>query len=153
MKLSTKAFVLTFVAAVMMGIPCMAQDVEPPFTWGGKGTSSFISEGGIEEFDFQFELSIDEQGMVDGKTSSEDGASKIKHVFYTERKQYDLPGFFTRKIVIVLMFDENGDSPMLSVLNGRLLVDRFLYGEIMLTRYEEGSDTAKATSMQAMTTG
>ena len=140
---TTKKLVLAFVAAAMIGIPCTAQDVEPPFTWEGKGAASFISEGGTREIDFQFELSIDEQGMVDGKTSNEDGSSKIKHVFYTEPKQYDLPGFFARKIVIVLMFDENGDSPMLGVLNGRLLVDRFLYGEIMLTRYEEGSDTAR----------
>ncbi len=141
---STKKLVLAFVAAVMMAMPCMAQDVEPPFTWEGKGTASLISEGGIEEFDFQFEMSIDEQGMVDGKASNEDGSSKIKHVFYTEKKQYDWPGFFTRNIVIVLMFNEYGDNPMLSVLNGRILGDRFLYGEMMLTEYEEGSDTAKA---------
>jgi NADH:ubiquinone oxidoreductase subunit 4 (subunit M) len=30
MKISTKAFILTFVAALMMTIPCMAQDVELP---------------------------------------------------------------------------------------------------------------------------
>ena len=140
---STKTLVLAFVAAVSIGMHCMAQDVEPPFTWEGKGTASFISQGGTEEIDFQFELSIDEQGMVDGKTSNEDGTSKIKHVFYTERKQYDFPGFFTRNIVIVLMFNEYGDNPMLTVLNGRILGDKFLYGEMMLTRYEAGSDTAK----------
>ena len=144
MRHSTKAFVLTFVAAVMMGMPCMAQDVEPPFTWEGKGVASFISEGGTEEIDFQFELSIDEQGMFEGQTSSEDGTSKIKHVFYTEKKQYDFPGFFSRNLVIVLMFNEYGDNPMLSVLHGRILVDKFLYGEVMLTSFEEGSDTAKA---------
>jgi len=143
MKHSTKAFVLTFVAAVMMGMPCMAQDVEPPFTWEGKGTAWLISEDGTNEIDFQFELSIDEQGKVDGKTSREDETSKIKHVFYTEKKQYDFPGFFSRKIVIVLMFDEYGGNPMLGVLNGRILVDKFLYGEIMLTGYEQGSDTAR----------
>jgi len=144
MKLSTKAFVLTFVAAVMMGIPCVAQDVEPPFTWEGKGSVSFISEAGIKEADFQFEMSIDEQGMFEGQTSSEDGTSKIKHVFYTEKKQYDFPGFFSRNLIIVLMFNEYGDNPMLSVLDGRILVDKFLYGEVMLTSFEEGSDTAKA---------
>ncbi len=140
---STKSLVLAFVATVMTAMPCMAQEVQPPFTWEGKGAASFISEGGIEEIDFQFELSIDEQGMVDGKTSSEDGVSKIKHVFYAERKQYDIPGFFTRKLVIVLMFNEYSYNPMLTVLNGRLLGGRFLYGEVMLTRYEEGSDTAR----------
>ena len=144
MKLSTKAFVLTFVAAVMMGMPCIAQDVEPPFTWEGKGSASFISEGGIEDIDFQFELSIDEQGMFQGKTSNEDGTSKIKHVFYTEKKQYDFPGFFSRNLVIVLVINEYGDDPLLSVLDGRILVDKFFYGEAMLTRFEEGSDTAKA---------
>jgi len=144
MTRTTKKLVLAFVAAVMIGIPCMAQDAEPPFTWEGKGVASFISEGGIEEIDFQFELSVDEQGMVDGKTSNEDGISKIKHVFYTEPKQYDFPGFFTRNIVIVLIFNEYGNNPMLSVVNGRILVDKFLYGEMMLTGYEAGSDTAKA---------
>ncbi|MCP4256987.1 MAG: DUF1080 domain-containing protein [Planctomycetes bacterium] len=144
MKHSTKAFVLTFVAAVMMGIPCMAQDVEPPFTWEGKGSLSFISEGGIEDIDFQFELSIDEQGMFEGQASNEDGTSEIKHVFYTEAKQYDFPGFFSRNLVIVLVINEYGDNPLLTVLNGRLLVDKFFYGEEMLTKFEEGSDIAKA---------
>jgi len=144
MKLSTKAFVLTFVAAVMMGMPCMAQDVEPPFTWEGKGSASFISEGGIEDIDFQFELSIDEQGMFEGQASTEDGTSEIKHVFYTEKKQYEFPGFFSRNLVIVLVINEYGDDPMLAVLNGRILVDKFFYGEEMLARFEEGSDIAKA---------
>jgi|GEM_PF-285772 len=144
MKLSTQAFVMTFAAAVVMGMPCMAQDVEPPFTWEGKGTVWFISEGGTEEIDFQLEMSIDEQGMVKGQTSNEDGISKIKHVFYTDTKQYDFPGFFSRNLVIVLILNEYGNTPMLTVLNGRILVDKFFYGEAMLTRYEEGSDTAKA---------
>jgi hypothetical protein len=141
---STKKLVLAFVAAVMMGMPCTAQEVEPPFTWEGKGAASFISEQGIKDTDFQFELSVDEQGMVSGQASNEDGTSKIKHVFYTEKKQYDWPGYFSRKIIIVLVFNENGDYPMLGVYNGRLLVDKFLYGEILLTGYETGSETAKA---------
>ena len=141
---STKKLVLVFIGAVMMGIPCMAQEVELPFTWEGKGTASFISEAGVEEIDFQFKLSVDEQGMVDGKSTNEDGTSKIKHVFYGEPKQYNFPGFFTRNIIIVLMFDEYGGNPMLGVLNGRVLVDKFLYGELMLTGYEAGGDTAKA---------
>jgi len=141
---STKKLVLAFVAAVMMGMPCMAQDVEPPFTWEGEGSGSFISEYGIEEADLQFELSIDEQGMFEGQTSTDDGDAQIQHVFYTEAKQYDFLGFFSRNLVIVMMINEYGDNPMLSVLNGRVLLDKFLYGEVMLTRYEEDSDTAKA---------
>ncbi len=144
MKHSTKAFMLAFVAVVVAGIPCIAQDVKAPFTWEGKGTASFISEGGIEDVDFQFELSVDEQGMVSGQASNEDGASMIKHIFYSEPQQYDWPGYFSSRIIMVLAFNENGDYPMLGVYNGRLLVDKFLYGEILLTGYEAGSDTARA---------
>ena len=144
MKHATQTLVVAFVAAVLMGMPCLAQDVEPPFTWEGEGQAWFINEYGTGEIDFQFELSIDAQGRVEGQTSSEDGTSKIEHVFYTEKKQYELPGFFARNIVIVLMFDEYGSNPMLGILNGRLLGDTFLYGEVMLARYEAGSDTAKA---------
>ncbi|MHC4324176.1 MAG: 3-keto-disaccharide hydrolase [Planctomycetota bacterium] len=140
----TKIFVPAFFAAVIVAMPCMAQDVEPPFTWEGKGSGSFISQYGIEDLDFQFELSVDEQGVFKGQTSSENGDAGIKHVFYTEAKQYDFPGFFTRNIVIVFMLNEYGDTPMLSILNGRILLDKFLYGEVMLTQYEESSDIAKA---------
>jgi len=139
----TKKIVLVFFMAVIMSICCMAQDIELPFTWEGKGNGSLLSENGIEDVEFQFELFIDEQGIVKGQASNEDGASKIQHVFYTETKQYDLPGFFSRNIVIVLLINEYGNNPMLSVLNGRVLIDRFLYGEVMLTRYEQDSDIAR----------
>ena len=144
MKISTKAFVLTFVAAVTMVMPCMAQDTELPLKWEGKGSVSFIGQYGTEDLDFQFELSIDEQGMFKGQTSTDDGASEIKHVFCTEKKQYDYPGFFSRNLIIVLVINEYGDNPMLSVLNGRILMDKFFYGETMLTGFEEDSDIAKA---------
>ncbi|MHC4204986.1 MAG: 3-keto-disaccharide hydrolase [Planctomycetota bacterium] len=144
MKHLTKKLVLAFVAAVIMSMPCMAQDVEPPFTWEGQGSGTFISEYGTEEADLQFELSIDEQGMFEGQTSTDDGAAKIQHVFYTEKKEYEFPGFFSRKLVVVMLINEYGGNPMLSVLNGRVLLDKFLYGEVLLTRYEEGSDVAKA---------
>ena len=148
MKLSTKAFVLTFVAAMMMGMPCMAQDLEPPFTWEGKGSVWFFSQRGMEDIDFQFELSINEQGMFQGQTSNEEGTSKIKHVFYTEKKQYEFPALLSRNLVVVLMMNEYGDFPALCVLNGRLLVDKFFYGEMMLTPFEEGNDTANALGVR-----
>jgi len=44
---------------------------------------------------------------------------------------------------LFLCSTNNGDNPMLTVLNGRILVDKFLYGELMLTRYEAGSDIAR----------
>lgn len=143
MKHSRKVFVLAFVVAVMIGIPCIAQEVEPPFTWAGKGSATFIGEYGTQDMEFQFEMSVDEQGMVKGKTTSDDGTSSIAHIFYTEPKQYDFPGFFSRNIVIVLMINEYGNNPMLAVMNARILMDKFLYGEVLVTEYEAGSDTAR----------
>ncbi|MHC4517958.1 MAG: 3-keto-disaccharide hydrolase [Planctomycetota bacterium] len=142
MRHSTKTLVVAFVAAVMMAMPCAAQYVEPPFTWEGDGTVSLISESGINEIEFEFELSIDEQGMFKGQASNEEGSSAIKHVFYADEEHYDF-GIFSRRVVIVILINEYGSSPMLSVLNGRLLVDKFFYGEVMLAAYEAGSDTAK----------
>jgi hypothetical protein len=144
MKVSTKVFVLAFITVMMLRMPCMAQDVKPPFTWEGKGNVTFIGEYGTEDIDFQFELSIDEQGMFKGQTSNDDGISKIKHVFYTDKKEYEFPGFFSRNFVIVVAINEYGSDPVLAVLNGRVLVDKFFYGETLLTRFEEGSDIAKA---------
>ncbi|MCP4611696.1 MAG: DUF1080 domain-containing protein [Planctomycetes bacterium] len=144
MKISTKAFVLAFLAALMLTIPCMAQDTELPLKWEGKGNLSFIGQYGMEDIDFQFELSIDEQGMFKGQASNDDGTSDIKHVFCTEKKEYDYPGFFSRKLVIVLVINEYGNSPLLTVLNGRILMDKFFYGEEFLTGFEEDSDIAKA---------
>ena len=123
--------------------------MEPLFVWKGEGDAAFLSEYGTEGIDFEFELSVDQQGMFEGQTSNEDGVSKIKHLFYSEKKQYDYPGFFTRNIVIVLLLNEYGNDPMLSILNGRLLMDKFFYGEVMLARYEAGSDTAKALGVGA----
>ena len=144
MRLSAKTFVPMFVAVVMMALPCAAQDVEPPFTWQGKGSGSFISQGGIEELNFDFELSVDEQGMFKGQTSSDQGPARIVHVFASDRKEYEFPGFFSRNLVIVFMLNEYGSDPLLSILNGRALMDKFLYGEVLLARYEAGSDLAKA---------
>ena len=144
MKYSINAIVLTSIVAMMMALPCMAQDVEPPFTWEGKGSGSLLGEGGIEEITFDFELSIDEQGMFKGQASNEEGASRIMHVFYTEPKQYGLPSFFSRRLIVVMLINEYGDNPMLSILNGHAAVDKYIFGEVMLTGYEQGSDTAKA---------
>ena len=149
MRHATQTLVVAFVVAVIMGIPCLAQDVEPPFVWKGEGDAAFISQYGTEQIDFEFEVSVDQQGMFEGQTSNEDGVSKIKHLFYSEKKQYDYPGFFTRNIVIVLLLNEYGNDPMLSILNGRLLMDKFFYGEVMLARYEAGGDIAKALGVGA----
>jgi len=147
MRQVKKERVLVWAIVAMMAAPCLAQDVETPFTWEGKGTASLIEEGGINEIDFKFELSVDEMGMFKGQTSSDDGTARIVHVFSSEKKEYSFGDLFSRNIVIVQIFNEYGDNPMLSILNARVLNDRFIYGELLLTGYEAGSSKARILGM------
>jgi hypothetical protein len=124
--------------------PAFSQEIEPPFTWEGKGVASLIAEYGINEIGFTMQLEIGENGEVSGKTASEDGESKIVHVFYGQQVRYDLPDYFTRKAIIVLLINEDGDEPMIVILDGRLLAGRFFVGEVLLAEYEKDSATARA---------
>lgn len=42
-----RAVVAAFVITTAVGGPCMARDVEPPFTWEGEGTASLVTEDEI----------------------------------------------------------------------------------------------------------
>lgn len=131
-------------AVALWGMASLAQEVEPPFTWNGKGVATVIAEYGVNDINFQIDLSVDAQGGFKGKTSNEEGESAIKHVFYGERMDYEIPGLFSRKAIVVLLINEGGDNPMLAVLNGRLLAGRLFSGEVLLKRYEAGSESDKA---------
>lgn len=138
-----KLLLLSFAAAVMVVMPVVAQDVQPPFTWEGKGSALLLGQDGTNEVLFDIELSIDDDGNVKGNTSNEDGRSSIKHVFYSENTDHEFMGLFSKKIMIVTIINEYGDNPLLSIMNGRLLRDRYFYGEVLLAQYESGSDLAK----------
>lgn len=144
MKPSGRIIVGAIAVAALLGPLSRAQEVEPPFTWKGKGMVSFIVEQGVRDVNFSFELAVDANGGVKGKTTSDDGSSAIKHVFYGERVEHELPGYYSRKAMLVIVINEQGSDPMLAVLNGRLLAGRFFAGEILIKRYEPSSETDKA---------
>jgi len=133
-----------YLAVALLGSLSFAQELEPPFTWKGKGLVNFVNEQGIKEVNFSLELSVDSNGGIKGKASNEEGSSAIKHVFYGERVEYELPGYYARKAMLVLAINEEGSNPMLLVLNGRLLAGRFYSGEALIKRYEPSSETDKA---------
>ena len=143
MKKTAQLIFMACFALLFTAIPCMAEEIEPPFTWEGKGQGTFIGENGINEMEFGFELSVDEYGMVKGEVTSDQGNSTFKHVFCSDKKEYEWPGFFTRKIVIVMLMDESAGS-MYSVIDGRIIGDKFLYGEVFVAQLEQDSDAAKA---------
>ena len=144
MRLSKQIVVVAVAAVAFLGTLSQAQEAEPPFTWKGKGLVSFVAEQGIKEVSFNLELAVDANGGIKGKTSSEDGSSTIKHVFYGERVEHELPGYSSRKAMLVLVINEQGSNPMLAVLNGRLLAGRFFTGEALIKRYEPSSEPDKA---------
>ncbi len=143
MKRTVRIMGLALAAIVLFGMAGMAQDVEPPFTWKGKGVATILSEFGTNDIEFDIKFSIDTEGTVKGKTSNEDGESSIKHLFYAQKKEYEFAGLFSRKAILILLINEDGDNPMLCVLNGRFLLDKFFYGEALITKYEAGSEVAK----------
>jgi hypothetical protein len=147
MKHAIKASVLTLIAAVMISSPCIAQDVEPPFIWKGEGTTSWFSSSGISKANIKFELSVDKQGMVDGGLHTGDKIRPIKHIFYTEMKKYG--PLEARNLVIVFLRVVENNVPVLSIFNGRIVDDRFIYGEVLLIQCKWDSDTARVLGLDA----
>lgn len=144
MKLWKKILGWSLTAIAVLGTASAAAEIEPPFTWKGKGVASFIAEYGIDEIQFTLEVSVDAEGQIKGKTSSDEGESSLKHMFYGERVEHEVPGYYSRKSILVLMLNETSDEPMLIVLDGRLLAGRFFAGEARVKRYEKGSESDKA---------
>jgi hypothetical protein len=140
-----KSILVPFTAlAALFATVSLAQEVEPPFTWKGKGQISLIAEQGINEITFNFELAVDADGGIQGRTSGEQGQSEIKHVFYGERMEHELPGHYSQRAILVLAINEGGINPLLAVLNGRLLAGRFFAGEALVKRYEPHSPADRA---------
>jgi hypothetical protein len=145
MKHTIKKFVLILVVAKMISVPCIAQDVEPPFTWKGEGTTSWFNSAGISKDNIKFELSVDEEGMIDGRLHTKGKAKAIKHIFYTEMKKY---GFLhARNLVLVFLRVVENNTPVLSIFNGRIVEDRFIYGEVLLIQCKWDSDTARVLGL------
>ena len=144
MRMLNRLIIGATAIVTLLATTTQAQEAEPPFTWKGKGLVSFIAEYGINEINFDFDLAVDTNGGIKGKTTSNEGSSTLKHMFYGDRIDHPLPGYFSRKAILVLTINEQGSDPMLLVLNGRLLAGRLFTGEVLVKRYEPSSDTDRA---------
>ncbi|MFH1740912.1 MAG: hypothetical protein ABIH23_18050, partial [bacterium] len=123
------------VAGIMLlGMTSVAQDPEPPFTWKGKGVASFISKEGPNDVHFDIQIRIDADGTVSGKTSTDDGSADIERLYYGEKVKFELPELTARRLVLVLMINKDSDNPSVVIMNGRTLVDKFCYGELLIRR-------------------
>ncbi len=144
MRRSNYVVSLTIAAVMLVCMSGFAQEVELPFTWKGMGVASVLSQDGTNDIDFQIELSVDESENLQGKAFTDDGSAAIKHLFYGAVDTYEVPGFYSRKLIMVLLINEGEDNPLLAIMNGRILMDRFFYGEVSLKKHEAGSDVAEA---------
>ena len=81
MKLWKPALLGFSTLCLFLSSQCLAQNVEPPFSWKGEGIGGIISEEGLNEVEFNFEISVDINGAISGGTSNEDGTTSLKHVF------------------------------------------------------------------------
>jgi hypothetical protein len=141
--MKTTPFILTATLLLTATLPGLAQEGEPPFTWIGKGTATTLGQEGLNEFEFDFTLSVDEMGLFQGQSRSDDGPAKFAHIFVSEKKEHGINGLFSRNLVIVQVFNEYGNNPMVSIVNARVLNDKFVYSEWFLTAYEAGSEKAR----------
>ncbi len=134
MKHIVRAVGLAVVGVMLLGTAGAAQDPEPPLKWKGSGVSSFISKDGTNDISFDIEINIDADGMVSGKAWTEDGNAPIKQLYYGEKVEFEFPELGARKIILVLIIEEDSDEPSVVIMNGRVLVDRFCYGEVLIRR-------------------
>ncbi|MDP8246077.1 MAG: hypothetical protein P9L94_18485 [Candidatus Hinthialibacter antarcticus] len=141
-----KVVTVSVFALCLAAIPTasFSQDVQLPLTWNGSGDTTFIAEYGTNSIDFDINIKVAEDGTVTGGTSTDEGDAKIKHLFYGEKKEHQIPGLKSQKIILVLLLNEYSSDSALVVLNGTILSDRFFFGDISFAQYEQGGSIAKA---------
>lgn len=151
--MSRKSFTILGFVLILSSIPTISfsQEMSLPVTWEGKGVTTILSDYGTNDIEFDITLTIGEDGTVKGHTSTDDGKGTIKHLFYGEKNEHEIAQLNSQKVILVLMLNENSSDPVLVVMNGKILSNRFFYGEVGLTRYESGNATAKALKIDDQT--
>ncbi len=118
----------------------MAQEVEPPLTWEGKGGAIVMPRNEIVKEEFQLKIHIDTDGWVTGKAYSEEGEAKIEKLYYSEKTNN------LRKLILVLTLIED-DEQMFFLFDGRMIRDQLLYGEIFAKPFEKEGEVEKALNI------
>lgn len=140
-----KGFALGLVLFMTSGWALIgAQEVPVPFAWAGKGQASILTDRGVETLDFQLDLSVDAQGVVNGKTFTDEGSIPIEKLYYGP----DVNGARRLVLITVLYDDEN---PTLFILHGRALQNRFFYGEVFTKRLEAEGAIEKGLALTEST--
>ena len=143
MKQYARAIGMAVAGIMLLGMVCMAQAPEPPFTWKGEGLASFIGEEGTTDLEFNVKINIDVDGAVTGETSTDEGSSPIKQLYYGEQVGFDFPPIEARRLTLVIMIGDDSDQPGLVIMSGHILVDKFWFGELFFKPFEAGGSIEK----------
>jgi len=135
MKLGKWIGALMLLLILGLGAVCDAQEVNVPFTWNGKGTGFLMEKDGINSLDFNLKISVDQDGIVSGETSTDDGNAAIERLYYTESSEG------VRQLVLVIRVQ--GDDPVLYLLVGRAMKNRLFYGEVFTKKFEKDGSVEK----------
>lgn len=122
------------------GMVVSAQTVEPPFTWKGDGTAWFVRDGAVESLAFKVLSHVDADGTVSGEFSTDEGGAAIEKLFYGQVEDN------SRKVVLVLSV-KSEDGGILYVLNGRLIGESLLYGEVQIKKFEKDGEIEKGLQL------
>ncbi len=138
----TRGMFMLAVGVILLAGASFAQEPEVPLTWEGEGEVDFISSDGGGEIDFDLEFHVDEEGLVEGSTSTDSGSSELERLYYGDPVDADYPALDSRKLILVLSID-SADTPLLVIMDGRLLGDKYFYGEVRLAeKNKEGMKDA-----------
>jgi hypothetical protein len=109
-----------------------AQEPDVPMTWKGEGEATFISSDGEREIEFDLEFHVDSEGYVTGETSTDEGGTDLERLYYGDPVDAEYPALDSRKLILVLSIES--DTPILIIMNGQVLNDKYFYGELRLAR-------------------
>lgn len=123
-----------------VGTVAFAQDVEPPFTWKGDGTAWYVQNGAVESIAFKAQTRVEADGTVSGEFSTDDGSAVIERLYYGQVSDN------TRKVVLVLSV-KSEDGGILYILDGRLIGDSLLYGEVLIKKFEKDGEIEKGLQL------
>ena len=161
MKTHTIGAVALAVGILLVGGVSFGQEAEVPLTWEGDGEATIIGRDGQEEIKFDLKFHIDEDGVVSGSTSTGDGAAEIERFYYGDPVKSESPALDSRKLILALSI-ESSDTPILVIMNGQVLGEKYFYGEIRLTRLNAegmkeglniGNKTATSLSAEGFPSG
>jgi len=126
---------------ILFGGTSFAQEPEVPLTWKGEGEATFISGDGEREIEFDLDFHVDSEGYVKGKTTTDEGGTDLERMYYGDPEEAEYPALDSRKLILVLSID--ADTPILVIMNGQVLDDKYFYGELRLARQNaEGMEEA-----------